>query len=478
MTLDTAQPPSAATGPPAARGPRGFSIRGRTGRWRDALRRRFLAAADIAAVLAAAALTGVLADHAEIVLASLPAQVLLAKLYGLYDRDHRRMRHLTSDELADIIAWAATGTLMVVALVAVFDNSDDPAAAAVGLAVATALLCAPLRALARGVWRASVPPERVLIVGSGAAAQATRRKLELFGDMHMQLVGVADPAPFAGSVDAARVGLRAVRADTGLERLVLASDALDDRLVSTLVTACRSEVVKLGFVPPAAAAFASTVQLAHVAELPVVDCVTWDPSRSTLLLKRALDVTLALVVLILAAPAMALIALAIALESGRPVLFAQRRGGVAGRAFRMLKFRTMQIGAEERLADIVALDELDGPSFKLRDDPRVTRVGRWLRRTSLDELPQLLNVLRGDMSLVGPRPEQLDLVDRYADEHRFRLSIKPGLTGPMQISGRGDLAFAERLAVERDYVENLSVTRDLRILIMTVGVVVSGRGAY
>jgi lipopolysaccharide/colanic/teichoic acid biosynthesis glycosyltransferase len=144
----------------------------------------------------------------------------------------------------------------------------------------------------------------------------------------------------------------------------------------------------------------------------------------------------------------------------------------------MLKFRTMHVGAEARLADIVDLDELDGPSFKLRDDPRVTRVGRWLRRTSLDELPQFLNVLRGEMSLVGPRPEQLDLVDRYADEHRFRLSIKPGLTGPMQISGRGDLAFAERLAVERDYVENLSVTRDLRILIMTVGVVVSGRGAY
>lgn len=193
MTLDTAQP-SAATEPPAARGPRGFSIRGRTGRWRDALRRRLLAAADIAAVLTAAAVTGVLADHAEVVLASLPAHVLLAKLYGLYDRDHRRMRHLTSDELADIIAWAATGTLMVVALVAVFDNHDDPAAAAVGLAVATALLCAPMRALARAARRAMVPPERVLVVGSGAAAQATCRNLELFGDMHMQLVGVADPS--------------------------------------------------------------------------------------------------------------------------------------------------------------------------------------------------------------------------------------------------------------------------------------------
>ena len=477
MTLDTAQP-SAATGSSPPRGPRGFSIRGRTGRWRDALRRRLLAAADVAAVLTAAAVTGMLADYAAIVVASLPAQVLLAKLYGLYDRDHRRMRHLTSDEIADIVAWAATGTLMVVALIALFDNHDDPVAGAVGLAVATALLCAPMRALARAIWRARVPPERVLIIGSGAPAQATRRKLELFGDMHMHLVGVADSAPFAGSVDAARAQLRAVRADTGLERLVLASDALDDRLVSTLVAACRSEVVKLGFVPPAHGAFASTVQLAHVAELPVVDCVTWDPSRSTLALKRALDVALALVVLTLAAPLMALVALAIVIESGRPILFTQGRAGVDGRAFRMLKFRTMHVGSETQLADIITVDELAGPSFKLRDDPRVTRVGRWLRRTSLDELPQFYNVLRGEMSLVGPRPEQLELVERYADEHRFRLSIKPGLTGPMQISGRGDLAFAERLAVERDYVENLSLTRDLRILIVTVGVVISGRGAY
>jgi lipopolysaccharide/colanic/teichoic acid biosynthesis glycosyltransferase len=144
----------------------------------------------------------------------------------------------------------------------------------------------------------------------------------------------------------------------------------------------------------------------------------------------------------------------------------------------MLKFRTMVREAEARLPDLVALDRLPDPMFKLRDDPRVTRVGRVLRRTSLDELPQLVNVLRGDMSLVGPRPEQVELVDRYEPEHRFRLLVRPGLTGPMQVFGRGELTFEERLAVEREYIENLSLGRDARILALTVSAVVHGKGAF
>jgi lipopolysaccharide/colanic/teichoic acid biosynthesis glycosyltransferase len=126
----------------------------------------------------------------------------------------------------------------------------------------------------------------------------------------------------------------------------------------------------------------------------------------------------------------------------------------------------------------VVLDELPEPMFKLQADPRVTRVGRVLRRFSLDELPQLFNVLRGEMSIVGPRPEQVELVERYSPEHRFRLQVKPGMTGPMQVFGRGDLDFAERLAVEFDYVENVSLARDLRILMQTLPVVLRGDGAY
>jgi lipopolysaccharide/colanic/teichoic acid biosynthesis glycosyltransferase len=172
------------------------------------------------------------------------------------------------------------------------------------------------------------------------------------------------------------------------------------------------------------------------------------------------------------------VAVAIKLTSRGPVLFAQRRAGLGGDPFRMLKFRTMVDGAEERLVDVVRVEDLADPMFKLRRDPRVTAVGRFLRRWSLDELPQFVNVLRGEMSLVGPRPEQLDLVERYRPEHRFRLEARPGMTGPMQVFGRGDLSFDERLAVEREYIENVSLGRDVRIMLMTVPVVLSGHGAF
>jgi lipopolysaccharide/colanic/teichoic acid biosynthesis glycosyltransferase len=158
------------------------------------------------------------------------------------------------------------------------------------------------------------------------------------------------------------------------------------------------------------------------------------------------------------------------------VLFVQQRAGRHGVPFRLLKFRTMQVGAERSLEEL--LHELPEPMFKLRRDPRVTRVGRVLRRLSLDEIPQLWNLLRGEMSLVGTRPEQLELVERYGPEHRFRLEVKPGLTGPMQVLGRGELTFEERLAVELDYVENLSIGRDLRILARTPVSVIRGTGAF
>jgi lipopolysaccharide/colanic/teichoic acid biosynthesis glycosyltransferase len=144
----------------------------------------------------------------------------------------------------------------------------------------------------------------------------------------------------------------------------------------------------------------------------------------------------------------------------------------------MLKFRTMVANAEELLPELVAIDRLQEPVFKLRADPRVTRVGRLLRQASLDELPQLWNVLRGDMSLVGPRPEEEQIVALYEPQHLIRLQVKPGLTGPMQINGRGELRLEERLAVEREYIENLSVGRDLRILALTAAAVVGGRGAF
>jgi lipopolysaccharide/colanic/teichoic acid biosynthesis glycosyltransferase len=231
-------------------------------------------------------------------------------------------------------------------------------------------------------------------------------------------------------------------------------------------------------VPPLRGAFGTAVRLSHVAELPFVEYHTGDPSVSTQALKRCADVVFAGFALLLTAPIFLVSALAIRLDTRGPVFYVQSRAGLDGHPFQMLKFRTMVNGAHERLAEVVQLDALPDPMFKLRNDPRVTRVGGFLRRWSLDELPQLVNVLRGEMSLVGPRPEQLDLVARYREEHRFRLAARPGMTGPMQVFGRGNLEFDERLAVEREYIENLSLGRDIRILLMTLPAVLSGRGAF
>ena len=273
---------------------------------------------------------------------------------------------------------------------------------------------------------------------------------------------------------------RAIREspEAHVDRIIVASQTVSEPVIAELVKVCRRDGLKLSVVPPARAMFGTAVQLHHIADLPLIEYSTWDVPRSTMMLKRIIDVVVSAIALTLLAPVLIAIAIAVKLTSRGPVLFVQARAGRRGAPFRMLKFRTMVADAERRLGELVDIDGIEEPAFKLPRDPRVTSVGRFLRRTSLDELPQLFDVLRGDMSLVGPRPEQVELVERYAPEHRFRLEVRPGLTGPMQVYGRGELRFDERLAVEREYVENLSLRRDLRILLLTLAAVFRGHGAY
>jgi len=195
-------------------------------------------------------------------------------------------------------------------------------------------------------------------------------------------------------------------------------------------------------------------------------------------IKRAMDVVVSLIGLVVSAPLIGLLALAVRLDSPGPAFYAQDRVGKDGKRFRMFKLRTMVDGAEDMLPELIDLSALDQPAFKIRGDPRVTRLGRVLRRTSLDELPQLWNVLRGEMSLVGPRPEETRVVELYNDRQRQRLAAKPGMTGPMQVSGRADLSMEERIRLELDYIEHYTLWRDVCILARTIVAIVSGRGAY
>ncbi|MSP11502.1 MAG: sugar transferase [Chloroflexi bacterium] len=194
--------------------------------------------------------------------------------------------------------------------------------------------------------------------------------------------------------------------------------------------------------------------------------------------KRGMDLVGASLGLVLFSPCLLIIAILIKLDSPGPVLFIQRRAGKYGNSFHMLKFRTMQIDAEAMLQQLIDLENLPEPVFKLQHDPRITRVGRWLRRYSLDELPQLINVLRGEMSLVGPRPEDVQIARRYSPWHKQRLLVRPGLTGAMQISGRADLSLEERVRLELSYMEHYSLWLDLKILLQTIPIVLNGKGSY
>lgn len=194
--------------------------------------------------------------------------------------------------------------------------------------------------------------------------------------------------------------------------------------------------------------------------------------------RRLLDVTGSLVLLLLLLPLLALLAALVGTTSRGGVLYRQTRVGLDGAPFRMLKLRTMHADGHERRQELRAVDEGNGVLFKIRRDPRVTRVGRVLRRFSLDELPQLVNVLKGDMSLVGPRPALPEEVALYTPHERQRLRIKPGITGLWQVSGRSDLSWEDSIRLDLHYVQHCSLALDLRILARTVTAVVSGTGAY
>lgn len=201
-------------------------------------------------------------------------------------------------------------------------------------------------------------------------------------------------------------------------------------------------------------------------------------ARSYFVMKRALDIAVSMTGLITLAPLFIVVAIAIYLDSGGPVIFAQTRVGQKGHKFKMLKFRSMITGAESLLSELMDQNEADGPVFKIRDDPRLTRVGKLIRKTSIDELPQLINVLRGDMSLVGPRPPLPAEVEQYTPYQKQRIMVIPGITCFWQISGRSHVSFEDWVEMDLKYIRERNLWLDISIVLLTLPVVLKGKGAY
>ena len=457
-------------------------------RRRGAMLRRLLVAGDWVAIFAAlcvATAATSTTDVAKLFWAVLftPAWLLVLKLHGLYDNDHRRIRHSTLDELPSLISASALGTIVLDGLLWLSPVGPLSAKSAIIVGIGAVLSCFVARAVLRFFWQRLTGVSVGIVIGPATLADAVARRIATHPEARLRLVGyLSEPRDKDRRASLPRLGsveeISRVAREHNVERVVVAEQEMGQRDAEHLIEECKAAGLGLTFLPKHYGLLGPGIELNRLAELPVLDFRFSDPPRSTLALKRGLDLLVSGLMLAILSPLLALIALLIVIDSGKPVFFRQKRAGKDGAAFTMLKFRTMVADAEERLSELVDLEKLDEPAFKIVDDPRITRAGKFLRRTSLDELPQLINVLRGDMSLVGPRPEEEAVVALYDERQRARLAIKPGLTGPMQVYGRGDLTFEERLAMERDYLDNLSVAGDLAILLRTPRAIVRGDGAY
>jgi len=252
----------------------------------------------------------------------------------------------------------------------------------------------------------------------------------------------------------------------------------EHREVSLIANICKDMGVRFSTIPPHWNELKTPNILLHkIAAIPILSFIFNPFDEWKLFFKRLIDIVISASLLILSAPLFLVIAIAIKLDSEGPVFYVQERCGLNGRIFPMLKFRSMVVGADKMKEELRLFNEMSGPVFKMKDDPRVTRVGRWLRKTSLDELPQLINVLKGDMSLVGPRPPLPEEVKQYERWQMRRLSVKPGITCIWQISGRNEIDFDEWVRLDLYYIDHWSLSLDLKILIRTIPAVITGRGA-
>jgi exopolysaccharide biosynthesis polyprenyl glycosylphosphotransferase len=313
---------------------------------------------------------------------------------------------------------------------------------------------------------------RVAILGGGSAARALARWLQRRAPAAVECVGLFGPP----DVDARTSALPARAADLALDEVLLAAPAADWHRFAGVLEACREVGLAVRLEPRALLGRAGVPRAESLLGLPTLVLSDERAGPRGLAVKRALDLLGSLILLIALAPVLAVIAAAVAACDGRPILFRQVRVGRNGRRFTLLKFRTMVERASAAAA--AAAPRPGGSTAKRRDDPRVTPLGRWLRRHSLDELPQLYNVLRGDMSFVGPRPPLPEEVEGYEPWQRRRLRMPPGLTGPGQVRGRGDLSFEAWARLDLEYVERWSLALDARILLRTIPAVLTGRGAY
>jgi exopolysaccharide biosynthesis polyprenyl glycosylphosphotransferase len=451
---------------------------------RERLQRRLLVAADSLAALAAVSLAA-LFTHAQLMWSTalvILVVVIIAKLQGLYDRDELVIRKSTLQETPKLlVVAAATGVIVYFARDELLGGHSGTPAFFFLIALLISVLLPVGRMCARRIACSVVAAERCLVVGDAAVFRRLQQRM--VGVKGTTLVGVVptDEVPMSVSE------LQELASRLDAHRLIIAPEprVLDDR-TADLISCARAAGLRVSLLPGITAALVPGVMAAigagravdQFGGYTIVGVPHFGLSRSSAAIKRVFDVLSAVVAMVAFAPVMLMAALWIKLDSPGPVLFRQTRVGRDGRRFNILKLRSMVDGADAMKLELLSLNEAGNGMFKIAADPRVTRSGFWLRRIQADELPQLFNVLRGEMSLVGPRPLVVEEDERIVGRDRRRLHLMPGMTGPWQILGPNShsLPIGEMAKLDYMYVANWSLWEDMSILLRTIALVVGRRG--
>jgi exopolysaccharide biosynthesis polyprenyl glycosylphosphotransferase len=436
---------------------------------REALQRRLLAFADLLGATAALWLAVSLAGNGDrpalVLLAAMPLVVVLFKIAGLYDRDQMRLVHSTLDEVPLLLQLTGLYVLMLTiaqsALVSGYLGGDQIGALWLGTFAAVVAG----RMAARWIGGQATPVERCLVIGEPLRAQEIRGKLGSSGAR----ASVVATFPLESNEDIAPLdfpSMRRIVEDLQVQRIIIAPTTADAAGIVELIRIAKAAGVQVSVLPRMLEVVGSAVEFEDIDGLTMMGVRPFGLARSSRLLKRAFDVVATTIGLIAVAPVIAITALAIRIDSKGPIFFRQVRIGRDGRPFRIYKFRSMVVGADDRKDELRGLNEVGDGMFKIASDPRVTRVGAILRKTSLDELPQLFNVLRGEMSLVGPRPLVCDEDAQVQGLYRSRLHLTPGMTGPWQVLG-ARVPMQEMVGIDYLYVASWSLWLDIKLLFRT-----------
>ena len=454
------------------------------GRQSESRYRRTLALADTLA-LALALFVGitVLGDArlTPASLVALPVFVVMAKVRGLYDRDEHLLHKTTLDEVPALFGITTVATLLIWLTSDLLVEGPVGRGDVLGIWAVLFVAIVSLRALGRSAARRLAPVERCALIGSPATAEYLREKLSLSHAVKAELVAWI---PADNTKNGDRTNGRGFPDELGamldarnVDRVILAagSEGRDELLY--MIRELKASGVRVSVLPDPSRVAGSSVELDHLYGATLLGMRRFDVTRSSRFIKRLFDIAGSLAVLILLSPVILLTAIAIKLDSPGPVFFRQRRVGLHGRAFEMLKFRSMETTAEQRKAALQELNQGAAGLFKIPDDPRVTRVGRVIRRWQLDELPQLWNVLLGQMSLVGPRPLIPEEDSQIEGWYRRRLDLPPGMTGHWQVLGSSSrIPLEEMVKLDYLYVANWSLWTDVLLLLRTIPFVISRRG--